>query len=314
MTGEWQSTACILCECNCGIVVQLDGRNLAKIRGDKEHPASQGYTCNKALRLDHYQNNRNRLTSPMRRRPDGSYEEIDWDTAIAEVAARLQAHRATTYGGDKIFYYGGGGQGNHLGGAYSGAFLKALGSHYRSNALAQEKTGEAWVDAHLYGGHTRGEFEHAEVSVFIGKNPWMSQSFPRARVVLNEIAKDPARSMIVIDPVITDTAKMADFHLRVRPGSDAWCLAALAAVLVQEDLCNERSSPSTSTASTPSARFCAISPSAITPRAAASTRSCCAPPHGESAPRAALRSSRTSAFNRPPTARCAPTSTSCSGS
>jgi formate dehydrogenase len=58
-------------------------------------------------------------------------------------------------------------------------------------------------------------------------------------VVLNEIAKDPARSMIVIDPVITDTAKLADFHLRVRPGTDAWCLAALAAVLVQEKLCNE---------------------------------------------------------------------------
>ena len=145
---------------------------------------------------------------------------------------------ADTYGGDKIFYYGGGGQGNHLGGAYSGAFLKALGSHYRSNALAQEKTGEAWVDAHLYGGHTRGEFEHAEVSVFIGKNPWMSQSFPRARTVLNEIAKDPKRAMIVIDPVITDTAKMADIHLRVRPGTDAWALAALAAVVVQEDLCD----------------------------------------------------------------------------
>jgi anaerobic selenocysteine-containing dehydrogenase len=238
MTGEWQSTACILCECNCGIVVQLDGRNLSKIRGDKAHPASQGYTCNKALRLDHYQNNRARLTAPMRRRPDGSYEEIDWDTAITEVAAGFK-RIADTYGGNKIFYYGGGGQGNHLGGAYSGAFLKALGSHYRSNALAQEKTGEAWVDAHLYGGHTRGEFEHAEVSVFIGKNPWMSQSFPRARVVLNEIAKDPGRSMIVIDPVITDTAKMADIHLRVRPGTDAWCLAALAAVLVQEDLCDE---------------------------------------------------------------------------
>ncbi|WP_006243529.1 molybdopterin-dependent oxidoreductase [Mycolicibacterium tusciae] len=234
---EWQSTACILCECNCGIVVQLDGRKLAKIRGDKEHPASQGYTCNKALRLDHYQNNRSRLTSPMRRRPDGSYEEIDWDTAIAEIATGFK-RIADTHGGDKIFYYGGGGQGNHLGGAYSGAFLKALGSHYRSNALAQEKTGEAWVDAHLYGGHTRGEFEHAEVSVFIGKNPWMSQSFPRARTVLNEIAKDPQRAMIVIDPVITDTAKMADIHLRVRPGTDAWALAALAAVVVQEDVCD----------------------------------------------------------------------------
>jgi anaerobic selenocysteine-containing dehydrogenase len=239
MTGtEWQSTACILCECNCGVIVQVDDRRLVKIRGDKDHPASQGYTCNKALRLDHYQNNRNRLTSPLRRRADGSYEEIDWDTAITEIVEGFAKVR-DEHGGDKIFYYGGGGQGNHLGGAYSGAFLKAIGSRYRSNALAQEKTGEHWVDAHFYGGHTRGEFEHAEVSVFVGKNPWMSQSFPRARVVLNDIAKDPARSMIVIDPVITDTAKLADFHLRVRPGTDAWCLAALAAVLVQEKLCNE---------------------------------------------------------------------------
>ncbi|OBK57695.1 molybdopterin oxidoreductase [Mycobacterium gordonae] len=236
--SDWQPTACILCECNCGIVVQTEGRTLARIRGDKEHPASQGYTCNKALRLDHYQNGRGRLTSPLRRRADGSYEEIDWDTAIVEIAEGFK-HIRDSYGGDKIFYYGGGGQGNHLGGAYSGAFLKALGSKYRSNALAQEKTGEAWVDAQLYGGHTRGEFEHAEVSVFVGKNPWMSQSFPRARLVLNEIAKDPRRSMIVIDPVVTDTAKMADFHLRVRPGTDAWCLAALAAVLVQEKLCDE---------------------------------------------------------------------------
>ena len=51
----------------------------------------QGYTCEKALRLDHYQNGRHRLTSPLRRRPDGTFEEIDWDTAIAEVAARLRA-------------------------------------------------------------------------------------------------------------------------------------------------------------------------------------------------------------------------------
>ncbi|MCX2929163.1 molybdopterin-dependent oxidoreductase [Mycobacterium sp. CVI_P3] len=238
MSADWHPTACILCECNCGIVVQTEGRTLARIRGDKDNPASQGYTCNKALRLDHYQNNRARLTSPMRRRADGSYEEISWDTAITEIAAGFK-RIADAYGGEKIFYYGGGGQGNHLGGAYSSSFLKLIGSRYRSNALAQEKTGENWVDMQLYGGHTRGEFEHAEVSVFVGKNPWMSQSFPRARTVLNDIAKDPARSMIVIDPVVTDTAKMADFHLRVRPGTDAWCLAALAAVLVQENLCAE---------------------------------------------------------------------------
>jgi formate dehydrogenase len=232
---DWQQTACILCECNCGIEVELDGRQLARIRGDKAHPASQGYTCNKAFRLDHYQNGRHRLTSPLRRRPDGGYDEIDWDTAIGEVAARLAAVR-DEHGGESIFYYGGGGQGNHLGGAYSTALLRALGSRYRSSALAQEKMGEGYVDAHLYGGHTRGDFEHSEVAVFVGKNPWQSQSFPRARVTLREIARDPERSLVVLDPVRTETAELADFHLRVRPGTDAWCLAALLATLVQEDI------------------------------------------------------------------------------
>jgi anaerobic selenocysteine-containing dehydrogenase len=232
---DWAPTACILCECNCGIEVQLEGRTLRRIRGDKAHPGTQGYTCNKAMRLDRYQNGPHRLTSPMRRRPDGSYEEVGWETAIAEIAQRLRRVR-DAHGGESILYYGGGGQGNHLGGSYSGAFLRALGARYRSSALAQEKTGEGWVEHSLYGQHTRGEFEHAEVAVFIGKNPWMSQSFPRARIVLRDIARDPARSMIVIDPVVTDTAALADFHLRVKPGTDAWCLSALVAVLVQEDL------------------------------------------------------------------------------
>ena len=140
------------------------------------------------------------------------------------------------HGGESIFYYGGGGQGNHLGGAYSSALLRALGARYRSSALAQEKMGEGYVDAHLYGGHTRGDFEHAEVAVFVGKNPWQSQSFPRARVTLREIARDRDRSLIVLDPVLTETAELADFHLRVRPGTDAWCLAALLGAIVQEDL------------------------------------------------------------------------------
>jgi anaerobic selenocysteine-containing dehydrogenase len=233
--SDWHQTACILCECNCGIEVELEGRRFARIRGDKEHPASHGYTCNKALRLDHYQNGRHRLTAPLKRQPDGSYTEIDWDTAIAEIAERLGAVR-DTYGGETIFYYGGGGQGNHLGGAYAGALLSALGAKYRSSALAQEKMGEGYVDAHMYGGHTRGDFERADVAMFIGKNPWQSQSFPRARVTLKEISRDPDRTLIVLDPVRTETAELADIHLRVKPGTDAWCLAAILGTIVQEGL------------------------------------------------------------------------------
>ncbi|MEV5003630.1 molybdopterin-dependent oxidoreductase [Nocardioides sp. LML1-1-1.1] len=235
MTATWQKSACILCECNCGIEVQVEDRRLVKIRGDKEHPSSAGYTCEKPLRLDRYQNGTPRLTSPLRRRADGGYEEIDWDTAITEIAARLAAIR-DEHGGDKIFFYGGGGQGNHLGAGYGQALQAALGVRYRSNALAQEKTGEMYVDGRLYGGHTKGDFEHAEVVVFVGKNPWQSHSFPRTRPVLKEMAADPGRCMVVIDPRRSETAAMADVHLQVRPGTDAWCLAALGAVLVQEDL------------------------------------------------------------------------------
>jgi len=236
----WKKSACILCECNCGIEIQLggdDGRRFERIRGDKAHPASAGYTCQKALRLDHYQNGRHRLTSPLRRRADGSFEEIDWDTAISEVAQRLMAVR-DTYGGKSIFYYGGGGQGNILPGMTAASTLAALGAVYRSNALAQEKTGEFWVDSQLYGGHSRGEFERSEVVMFLGKNPWQSHSFPHARPTLKAIARDPNRTLVVIDPRRTETAEMADMHLPVRPGTDAWLLAALLGALVQEDLVN----------------------------------------------------------------------------
>jgi anaerobic selenocysteine-containing dehydrogenase len=72
-SGQWAATACILCECNCGIEIQLggeDGRRFTRVRGDKAHPASQGYACEKPSRLDHYQNGRDRVTQPLRRRPD----------------------------------------------------------------------------------------------------------------------------------------------------------------------------------------------------------------------------------------------------
>jgi len=237
-TAGWRPSACILCECNCGIEILVgeDGHTFDKIRGDKRHPASQGYTCNKALQLDAYQNGRSgRVTTPLRRRPDGTFEQVDWDTAISEIADRLGAI-GDEHGGETIFYYGGGGQGNHLGGAYSPATMAAFGARYRSSALAQEKTGESWVNARMLGLPNRADVEHCEVAVFLGKNPYQSHGFPRARTVLKDIAKDPARSMIVVDPVRTETAELADLHLQLRPGTDIYAVTAMAAVLIQENL------------------------------------------------------------------------------
>jgi anaerobic selenocysteine-containing dehydrogenase len=233
----WHKTACIICALNCGLEVQTNGtdRRITRIRGDKAHPISQGYVCEKSQRMDYYQNGADRLSSPMRRRPDGNYEAIDWDTAIREIAQKFKAIR-DTHGGESILYFGGANQGSHLGGTYGDSTQKALGVHYRSNALAQEKTGEFWVAGKMLTTGAHGDFEHCEVAVFVGKNPWHSHGFARTRVILRDIQKDPNRSLIVIDPRRSETAEMADIHLQVKPGTDAWCLAALAAILVQEDL------------------------------------------------------------------------------
>src|SRR5262245_27352355 len=110
-------TACILCSRNCGIEVEVEERRLVKIRGDEAHPVSKGYLCQKAARLDYYQNNQDRLTHPLRRKSDGSFERVSWDAALSEIAAKLLQVRAA-HGGPAFAFYGGGGQGNHLGGAY----------------------------------------------------------------------------------------------------------------------------------------------------------------------------------------------------
>ena len=236
--GLGKSTACMLCSINCGISVETDGNgNFTRIVGDKAHPVSQGYVCEKAQRLNYYQNGADRITSPMRRKADGTYEAVDWDTAIAEITERMVAVR-DAHGGDKILFYGGGAQGNHLGGAYIDAWLKALGVRYRSNALAQEKTGEFWVAGKMLGAGAHGDFEHCEVAVFLGKNPWQSHGFARARATIRQIANDPERTLVVIDPRRSETAEKADIHLAVNPGTDAWLLAGMLGLLVQNDWVN----------------------------------------------------------------------------
>jgi anaerobic selenocysteine-containing dehydrogenase len=234
----WQSTACNLCSLNCGVEIQVEEGRFKRIRGDRAHPESRGYVCQKASRLDYYQNHAGRLRYPMRRRPDGSFERIDWDTAIREVAAQLVEIRER-HGGHAIAYYGGGGQGNHLGGAYAVPFRAALGTPYIYNSLAQEKTGDFWVNGELFGRqtcHLTEGIEESDYAIVVGANPWQAHGIPRARQVIREISKDPDRTLVVVDPRRTRTAELADIHLQVRPGTDAFLITAMLGAIVQEGL------------------------------------------------------------------------------
>src|SRR5262249_43818107 len=83
--------------------------------------------------------------------------------------------------------------------------------------------------------HTAEDVEHCDLLFVIGANPWLAHGFPNARDHLNQIRKDPARKLIVVDPRRTETAELADLHLAVRPGADAFLLGALLARLIERD-------------------------------------------------------------------------------
>ncbi|MGE0487057.1 MAG: molybdopterin-dependent oxidoreductase [Gammaproteobacteria bacterium] len=238
-TSTWHKSACNLCYVNCGVEIEITGSGeaarIGRVRGDAEHPRTRGYLCNKAQALPSYVHHRDRLTTPLRRRADGSHEAIDWDTAIADIAARLR-EVVSRHGPHALALYGGGGQGNHAGGAFANGFLRALGSRHVFNSLAQEKTGDFWVNGHLFGAqtcHTAEDVEHCDLLVVLGANPWLAHGFSNARQQLKAIAKDPARRLVVIDPRRTETAEQADLHVAIRPGTDAFLLAALLALLVE---------------------------------------------------------------------------------
>ena len=242
---NWHKSACNLCYVNCGIEVGVEGAGqsarIKRVRGDAANPKSRGYLCNKAQGIASYVHHKDRLSTPLRRRADGSHEAISWDTAISEIAARLR-NIVTTHGPQALALYGGGGQGNHAGGAFATAFMRGLGSRQVFNALAQEKTGDFWVNGHLFGAqscHTAEDIEHCDLLLVLGANPWLAHGFANARQQLNEIAKDPARKLIVVDPRRSETAEQADVHIAVRPGADAYLLAALLAMLVRQDLLDE---------------------------------------------------------------------------
>lgn len=235
-------TACILCSRNCGLSVEIEDNQFKKIKGDDDHPFSQGYICQKAARLQHYQQHADRLTTPLKRQSDGSYQEISWDQAIQEIAEQLVQIR-NIHGGTAFASVGGGGQGNHLGAAYGRQLLYAMKSFYAYNSLAQEKTGDFWVNGRLFGSqacHTTEDVEYADYVLFIGTNPFQAHGIPNARDTLKHIKKDPNRTMVVFDPRVTETAKQADIHVQLKPGTDAYLMSAMIAIMLKEGLYDQQ--------------------------------------------------------------------------
>ena len=235
--SEWQKTSCVLCFNNCGLEVITEGSKIIKVRGDKENPRSQGYLCRKGANVAYFQNNPERLRFPLKRAGD-NFDRISWDKALDEIATKLK-ETVQTHGPRSIAYMGGGGQGCHFEAAFGLRFLNGLGSRNHYSPLAQELTGYFWVNGKAFGRqymHPFPDIEGSDLLIFWGANPMVSHDIPNAPVVLRNKKKDPKFILAVVDPRVTETAKLADIHLRLKPGTDALLFKAMIKILLTEGL------------------------------------------------------------------------------
>src|SRR5688572_23060368 len=170
-------TVCVLCSHNCGIRVDIDDNRMVAVRPDKTSPITHGYICNKAVTVVNYAHHDQRLEHPLRRKADGTFERIGWDTAVREIAGKLAKVRSE-HGGRAIGLVGVGGQANHLDAPWALSFLKAVGSRRWFNAFAQEKTQHNLLDFWMLDAPPTA-FMHADMDrtkylLVLGTNPKIS--------------------------------------------------------------------------------------------------------------------------------------------
>lgn len=232
---SWKKTSCCLCLQSCGLEVMVENNRIVKVRPDKDNLRSQGYACRKGLKVAHYQHHRQRLKNPLKRK-NGRFTAIDWDAALTEIGQRL-AETLERHGPRSIALMAGGAGGCQIGGRFSGRLLMSLGSRYLYTALGQEWTGRHYVRGRLYGNQTlflHPDHDRLDLLLALGWNGWSSHGMPQTRRFIKSLSEDPNRMLVVVDPRPSETARYADIHLALTPGTDALLLKAMIAIIVRE--------------------------------------------------------------------------------
>lgn len=238
--SEWKKTGCVLCAQNCGLEVLVEKNRIVRVKPDKDNPRSQGYVCRKGLNIAYHQHHAQRLSHPLKR-VGGDFIRVSWEQAIAEIAEKLRSI-VDGHGPRSLAFMGLGGLGCQSEAAFGHRVLRALGSQYYYSAIAQELTGLYWGYGRTVGrqyNFTIPDHHRTDMLLAVGWNGWMSHQMPQARRYLDQIAKDPGKLLVVIDPRPSETAKRADIHLPVRPGADALLTRAMIAIILQEGWQNQ---------------------------------------------------------------------------
>ena len=240
------------CPDSCGVLVTVDqvtGRAV-KIEGDPSHPVTRGFLCGKVAKYLDRVYSPDRLLYPMRRKsgaPKGpagygavhgheadAFEQITWDEALDEIAARLKKI-AAEFGPESILPYSYAGTIGQLGyGSMDRRFFHRLGASQLDRTICSTAGGEALVS--VYGiklGTAPEDFARAGLIIVWGGN--VHGNNVHLWPFIEEARRAGAR-LVVIDPYRTRTAALADEHLAINPGTDAALALGMMHVILSEGL------------------------------------------------------------------------------
>ncbi|MDT5287689.1 MAG: hypothetical protein QOG79_2570 [Mycobacterium sp.] len=220
------------CPDTCAMLYSVDRGKLVDVKGDPEHPMTRGGLCVKLKNFPEHHYQSDRLMSPMRRvgpKGEGSFESVSWDDALAEIKYRW-TEIIDGYGSQAIMPHAYLGHQGVLNGLTSGdAFFNRLGSTVAEKTYCESGSSTAW---HMTVGGTGGlDVESMAYSKYIivwGMN--MTSTNLHGWPFLLQARKENGAKIVVIDPVRTRTARQADWHIPIRPGTDG----ALAMGLIHE--------------------------------------------------------------------------------
>jgi len=232
---------CPLCEATCGLTLTIEGTRVTGARGDRDDVFSRGFICPKGASFGAVDGDPDRLRSPLVRR-DGELREATWEEAFDAVAAGLRPV-VERYGPHAVGVVLGNPNVHTMAGAlYPQVLLGALGTRSVFTASTVDQMPKHVSCGLLYGDANAipvPDLDHTDHLLLIGANPLESNGslctapdFPGKLKAL----KARGGTLTVIDPRRTRTAKLADRHIAVRPGTDALLLAAMTYVLFDEHL------------------------------------------------------------------------------
>src|SRR3954470_21184702 len=245
MGSEPVVTFCRICEAHCGMVATVEDGRVTKLRPDPEHPLSRGYACPKGIAMTDFQNDPDRVTHPLRRRPDGSgFERVSWDEALADIGARLRGIRAEHGPASIGWYMGNPGAFSYSHVLWVKGFLDALGSPHYYTAGSQDVNNRFAASALMYGSPLVvpiPDLQRTSFLLMLGANPLVSHgsvlTAPRVREQLHDINGRGGR-VVVVDPRRTETARQFE-HVAITPDTDAWLLLAMLRVIFEEGLADD---------------------------------------------------------------------------